>query len=249
MKKTINFLIAAIAALTTGVLFADTIELADGTLLEGDFIGSSNGIVMFDTGDSIEAFPESKVVGIFLSEGIETAAMLANESSGQITVPSGTRLVIRTSDAIDSSRHSAGHRFRGQLEGALVVDGVTVAPRGTFVHGRIASASQAGRVAGSAELSAEFTDIMIDDQLFPISTGSLSAQTGAEGARTVGRTARAAAIGGLAGGSSGARTGARIGAGAALVTRGASVNIPRGTIVETTLRTPLTVPLNALGGR
>jgi hypothetical protein len=243
MKKSITFLIAVIAALTTGVLFADSIELADGTLLEGDFVGSSNGIIMFDTGDGIEAFSESEVIGIFLSEGVATAAAIsASEGSNQIVVPSGTRLVIRTSDSIDSNQHSAGHRFRGQLEGALVVDGVTVAPRGTTVHGRIASASQAGRVAGSSELSAEFTDIMINDQLFPISTGGLTAQTAGEAGRTVGRTARAAAIGGLAGGSSGARTGARVGAGAALLTRGASVNIPRGTIVETTLRTDLTVP-------
>ena len=96
---------------------------------------------------------------------------------------------------------------------------------------------------GSSELTVEFTDIMIDGQLYPIATGSLSAQTGGEAGRTVGRTARSAAIGGLIGGSSGARTGAKVGAGASILTSGASVNIPRGTIIETTLRTPLTVPL------
>ena len=244
MKKTMTFFIAAVAALTTSVLLADTIELADGTLLEGDFVGSSNGIVMFDTGGGLEAFPESEVVGIFLSAGVETAATMAlEESAGQITVPSGTRLVVRTSDTIDSSQHSAGHRFRGQLEGAIVIDGITVAPRGTTVHGTIISASQAGRVAGSSELSVEWTDIMIDDQLFPIATTGLTAQTSGEGGRTVGRTARGAALGGLVGGSSGARTGARVGAAASILTRGGSVNIPRGTMVESTLRTPLTVQL------
>ena len=242
MKKIITVFMGTMAALAAGLLFADTIELADGTLLEGDFVGSSNGIVMFNTGGNIEAFPESEVVGIFLSAGVATAADLNATDAGQITVPAGTRLMIRTSDAIDSN-HGAGHRFRGQLEGALVIDGVTVAPRGAIVHGRIASASQAGRVAGSSELSVEFTDIMIDDQLFPISTGGLSAQTGGEAGRTVGRTARAAAVGGLIGGSSGARTGARVGVGASILTRGASVNIPRGTIVETTLSAALTVPL------
>ena len=243
MKKILTLLIGTMAALAAGLLFADTIELADGTLLEGDFIGSSNGIIMFDTGGNIEAFPEGKVVGIFLSAGVATAADLNATNSGQVTVPAGTRLVIRTSDAIDSSQHSAGHRFRGQLEGALVVDGVTVAARGAIVHGRIASASQAGRAVGSSDLTVEFTDIMIDYQLFPISTGGLAAQTGGEGRRTVGRTARAAAVGGLIGGSSGARTGARVGAGASILTSGASVNIPRGTIVETTLSAALTVPL------
>ncbi len=244
MKKIIPVLTGTVAVLAAGLLFADTLELANGTLLEGNFVGSSNGIIMFDTGAGIEAFPQSEVVGIYFSSGVDTAEKLMQaNSAGQVTVPAGTRLVIRTSDTIDSSQHSAGHRFRGQLEGALVVDGVTVAPRGAIVHGRIAQAQQARRATGSSELTVEFTDIMIDDQLFPISTGDLSAQTGGEGRRTVGRTARAAAVGGLIGGSSGARTGARVGVGASILTGGASVNIPRGTILETTLSAALTVPL------
>ena len=78
-----------------------------------------------------------------------------------------------------------------------MVDGVTVAPRGAYVHGRITQAGSARRLAGTAELGIEFTDIMIDEQLVTISTTGLQAQTGNEAARTVGRTARAAAIGGL----------------------------------------------------
>ena len=64
---------------------------------------------------------------------------------------------------------------------------------------------------------------------------------GGEAAKTVGRTARVAAIGGLMGGSSGARTGARVGAGASILTQGASINIPRGTIVETALTEQVSV--------
>jgi hypothetical protein len=236
-------LIALLAGLVCAAAVADTLELADGTLLEGDFVGSSNGIVMFNPGDGIQAFPESEVVGIFLSSGVETAQARASAGAANtIVVPAGTRLVIRTSQDIDSARNGVGHRFRGQLEGALVVNGVSVAPSGTTVHGRIAQARQAGRVAGSSELTVEFTDIMLNDQLFPIVTGGLQARTGNEAANTVGRTARAAAVGALAGGSSGARTGARIGAGASILTSGASVNIPRGTIVETTLTQPLELP-------
>ena len=70
----------------------------------------------------------------------------------------------------------------------------------------------------------------------------MRAQGGNEAGRTVGRTARAAAIGGLAGGSRGARTGARVGAGASLLTQGSSINIPAGTILETDLSAPLTLP-------
>jgi hypothetical protein len=241
MNKIMKFLTGTIIVLAVGTLHADTLELADGRLLEGEFIGSSNGITMFNTGYGIEAFPEDQVVGIFFSSGVETALAYADSPApSAVTAPVGTRLVIRTTENIDSSRHGVGHRFRGQLEGALVVDGVTIAARNSFVHGRIAQASQAGRVAGSSELTIEFTDLMIDDQLIPISTGAIQSQTGGEGRRTVGRTARAAAVGGLIGGSSGARTGARVGVGASLLTSGASINIPRGTILETTLAAPFT---------
>jgi hypothetical protein len=222
MKKIVLFLSALLPLAIAGVVFADSLELADGTVLEGDFVGSSNGIIMFDTGEGIEAFPESEVVGVFFSSGVET--MQEAQNASVVTVPAGTRLVIRTTDTIDTRQHSAGHRFRGQLEGAIVVDGITAIPRGTFVHGRIAQARQSGRMAGSSELAIEFTDLMIDDVLVPISTSGLQAQGQNEAARTVGRTARAAAIGGLIDGSSGARTGARVGAGASILTSGSSIN-------------------------
>ena len=240
LHRTIKMASAFVMMVIAGFSVADTLELADGTILEGDFVGSSNGVVMFNTGDSIEAYPESQVVGIFLSEGVATAQALPLEPSS-VAVPTGTKLVIRMVDSVDSSRHKAGHKFRGQLEGALVVDGATVVQRGAFLYGTITSAKQAGRMAGKSEMTMEFTEIMVDDQLYPIATQSLSAQTGGEGKKTVGRTARAAAIGGLAGGSSGAKTGAKVGAGASLLTKGESLNVPAGTLLETALRVPLTI--------
>jgi hypothetical protein len=242
MRRCTRVFTTILAALISVPVLADTIELADGTILEGDFVGSSNGIMMFDTGDGIEAYPESQVVGVYFSSGVETAVALIDAAQpAYITVPTGTRLVIRTVETVDTRQHGAGHRFRGQLEGAIVVNGVTVAPSGTFVHGVVSAASQAGNVAGSSQLSMEFTDIMIDDQLFPIATNALRSQTSGEAGRTVGRSARAAAIGGLIDGKKGARTGAKIGAGVSILTSGASINVPRGTLLETTLRTPLVI--------
>jgi len=227
--------------LSTQVL-ADSIELADGAVIEGDFVGSSNGIIMFNTGDGIEAYPEDEVVGVFFSSGVETAtAQSSAPQSATISVPAGTRLVIRTIENVDTRQHGAGHRFRGQLEGALVVNGMTAAPSGTFVYGTIVNASQAGNAVGSSNLSIEFTDLMIDDVLFPIATTALKAQTQGEGGRTLRRSARAAAVGGLIDGSKGARTGAKVGAGVSILTSGSSINVPRGTLLETTLRIPLVI--------
>ena len=242
IQQIATFIIGGVACAT---LQADTLELADGSLLEGDFVGSSNNIVMFNAGDEIEAFPESEVVGIFLSSGVATrdAEINAGNAATTKTLPAGTRLVIRMTDSIDSKRHQAGHRFKGQLESALVLDGVTLAPRGTFLYGQVVEAKKSGRAAGSASLTLAFNDIMINDQLIPMATIGLQAQTGNEAGRTVGRTARSAAIGGLIGGSSGAKTGAKVGVGASILTSGASINVPAGTIVETELAGPLDLPL------
>lgn len=242
LRRGTAFLAAIVTSFLGATLMADTLELSDGSILEGDFVGSSNGVIMFNTGDGIEAYPEDQVAGVFFSSGAENAAAQASAPQAPIlTVPVGTRLVIRTVEDVDTRRHGAGHRFRGQLENAITVDGVTVAPRGSFVHGVIAAASSAGNVAGSANLSMEFTDIVINDDLYPIATTALQSQTAGEGGRTVRRTARAAAVGALIDGSSGARTGAKVGAGVSILTSGASINVPRGTLLETSLRTPLVV--------
>ena len=104
MKKLFTLISAAAAVLAASTLLADTLELADGELLEGSFIGSSNGVIMFDTGAGIEAFQESEVVGVFFSSGVATAESLVNASQpSRITVPAGTRLVIRTTESIDSN--------------------------------------------------------------------------------------------------------------------------------------------------
>jgi hypothetical protein len=244
MKLENLILIPAIAgSILPAILGGDTLELADGGMLEGEFIGSSNKIIMFRSGSDIEAFPHKEVVAVYLSDGVNAAEAAASGAAPQaLSVPAGTRLLIRMTDSVDSSRHPAGHRFRAQLESALVVDGVTVAPRNTIVYGRIVSANQAGRLAGSSEVTIEFSDLMLNDQLYPIATGGLQAKTGGEAGRTLRRTAGAAAIGGLIDGSKGARTGAKVGAGASILTRGASVNIPRGTLIETELSVAVSLP-------
>jgi len=95
---------------------------------------------------------------------------------------------------------------------------------------------------GSSSMSIEFTDLMINDQLFEIATEGMQAKTGNQARKSAGTTARAALIGGLIGGKSGAKTGAAVGVGASILTSGSSINVPAGTILETRLRVPVTVP-------
>lgn len=241
-KRLITGALLSILALS-GALYADVINLKDGTVLEGDLIGTDNGIVMFRVDGAIRAIPEDQVLALIETGQSTSSAAPAAAAPTSLVVPQGTRLTISMLQEIDSSQQPVGYKFRAQLESALVVEGVNVAPRGTQLMGMITSAAQAGRAVGQSELSIEFTDIMINDQLFPIATTELAAQGASEGANTVRRAARGAAIGGLVNGSRGAKDGAAIAAGASLLTKGSSIKVPRGTILETSLRTPLTVQL------
>ena len=221
---------------------ADTLELADGSLVEGRYVTSNGDYFIFEAGGELEAFPVEQVAILYLSEGV--TKMLTADADAQpieVTVPAGTRLLIAVSDTIDSRRHRAGHRFRGQLQGDLVVNGTTVARHNSYVFGQVSEGRQSGRIVGQSELAIEFIDIMIDGRLFPIATTGLTAESDQTAMRSVGTIARGSAIGGLIGGRSGLRTGAAVGAGAAILTQGETVYIPRGTLVETTLASPLTV--------
>jgi len=98
------------------------------------------------------------LVGIAIVYGATATA----QNATRVTIPAGTRVLIRTIDALDSSKQKAGYRFTATLETNLQEEDVVVAPRGTTVYGRLAEASSAGRMAGSSQLTLELTDIVIN---------------------------------------------------------------------------------------
>ena len=84
------------------------------------------------------------------------AAAAAAQKAKTITVPAGTRVLIRMVDAIDSSKQKAGFKFTATLETNMQAVDVVVAPRGTTVYGQLASASSAGRMSGSSDHSGTY---------------------------------------------------------------------------------------------
>jgi hypothetical protein len=182
------------------------------------------------------------------SAGLKTAP--AAQGTKTISVPAGTRILIRTIDPIDSSKQQAGYRFTASLETNLQVDNVVVAPRGTKVYGRLASAESAGRMSGSSELTLELTDIMINGTAYPLLTSTYEVKGQGEGKKTtkkvVGGAGLGALIGGIAGGGKGAGIGALAGAGAgtaiAASKKGQQLTIPSETLLEFRLQQPAPLP-------
>jgi len=171
-------------------------------------------------------------------------------ASKRVTVPAGTRILVRTVDAIDSSKQKAGFRFTATLEANLVANDEVVAPRGTTVYGHLAQASSAGRMSGSSQLTLELTDIVLNGTAYPLLTSEFTIKGQGEGSKTakkvVGGAGLGALIGGIAGGGKGALIG--LGAGAATGTvvagskKGQQLLIPSESLIEFRLEQPAPLP-------
>jgi hypothetical protein len=193
----------------------------------------------------------AKVSAAALTTVPATAASAAAQSTKNIYVPAGTRILIRMIDSIDSTKQKTGDRFTASLETNLVVDNIVVAPRGTTVYGRLVSAESAGRMKGSSELSLELTDIVIRGTAYPLLTSTYDVKGQGEGSKTakkvIGGAGLGALIGGIAGGGKGAGIGALAGAGAgtavAATKKGQQLTIPSETLLEFRLQQPGSLPV------
>ena len=190
-------------------------------------------------------------IAILCATALITGLAATAAPQKRVTVPAGTRILIRTIDSIDTTKQKAGYRFTASLETNLQVDNTVVAPRGTTVYGKLTSASSAGRMKGSSQLTLELTDIVINGTSYPLLTSDYSIQGKGEGSKTakkvVGGAGLGALIGGIAGGGKGAGIGALAGAGAgtavAATKKGEQLSIPSESLLEFRLQQPAPLPV------
>src|SRR5262245_14981917 len=141
-----------------------------------------------------------------------TGSTSDDQTPNRVTIPAGTRLLVRTDTPINTSSARTGDRFTGFLETNVQLDNIIVAPRGTPVHGRLIQARRAGRRSGGASLTVELTDIIINGTANPILTNAFQIRTRGRGGRTARAGLGGAGLGALVGGATGGGTGAGIGA-------------------------------------
>lgn len=167
--------------------------------------------------------------------GAQNAQQSFPPAPSELTIPSGTVVVVRTNDFLSSDKNQVGDQFTATLQQPIVVNGYVVARRGETVIGKVQSAQKAGRVKGTSQLGVELTDLtLVDGQQAPILTelwkASGGTSHGADAATIVGGSALGAAIGAAAdwgkGAAIGGGAGALAGIGAVLLTRGRPTVVP-----------------------
>src|SRR6202171_5041485 len=265
MNRVNRFLSAvALALFFVGAATADTLELKDGRVLRGKYLGGTQAVLRFELNGEVQTFNTADIVALTFTGYSRSAApemappatapVAANSMApmapgGVVTIPAGQPLLVRMIDGVDSSKNHVGDVFHASLETDLTVGNSVVARKGTDVYGRLAEAKEAGHMAGSAELQLELTRIVIDGRDYPVVSSDYTLQGKGRGKNTAekvgGGAALGAIIGAIAGGGKGAAIGAGVGAGAGgavqVLTRGQQVKVPSETLLEFRLQQPATV--------
>ena len=252
-------IVGLIAALSVAAVCAraDSLELKNGSLIKGRFMGGSQTSVSFQVGSSIQSYGVADIHSLrFDSDAQGTSPYMPSKqpsapsaigeeevakSVSSVTIPAGTRISVRTINAIDSTRHRAGYRFQASLEQPLWVDGHMVVPKGADVYGRLDESKETGTFAGRSQLKLQLTGIVVNGQTLPIVTGEYEVSGKSKGESTAKRTAGGAAIGGIIGALAGGGKGAAIGAGSEIITKGDQVKIPSETLLDFTLQQSITI--------
>jgi hypothetical protein len=264
MNRVTRFLAAVLLGLFfVGAAGADTLELKDGRVLKGKYLGGTQAVLRFEINGEVQTFNTSDAVALTftgsawrsapaaaLAPAAVPANSLANSASGwDVTIPAGQSLLVRMIDGVDSSKNHVGDVFHASLETDLTVGNTIVARKGTDVYGRLADAQKSGTFSGKSELQLELTRMVIDGKDYPVVSSDYTLQGKGQGAATAkkvgGIAAAGAIIGAIAGGGKGAAIGAAAGgatgAGVQVLTKGQQVKVPSETLLEFRLQQPATV--------
>jgi hypothetical protein len=265
MKFKLNCGLFVALCLTASMAWADSLQLKNGSLINGKFLGGTENEISFRVGSSVQKYSRADIVSLkFDSESSARDTPTQPESSHSsepetrehanlntsVTIPAGTGISVRTIDGVDSTKDQVGDRFEASLEEALLVDGNVVVAKGAAVYGKLVESKESGTFAGRSQLRLELTGIVANGQTVPVVTGEYEVTGKSRGAstakRTVGGAAFGSIIGAMAGGGKGAAigagAGAGVGAGSEIITKGDQVKVPSETLLEFTLQQDVSIP-------
>jgi len=238
--------IGLVLALTLTAMGADTVTMKDGRVIVGTYRGGADREVRVEAGGTVQHLNASDVDSIHFGSSEHGQNSVA-ESAGGVTLPAGTKLVIRMIDAVDSENNAVGQTFAASLDKPVLVDGQTVIPRGADVVVKLVDDKQAGRLTGRTVLTLDLVSVKAKDRMVDVDTRTISEESSSRGARTAkiagGTAVLGTIIGAAAGGGKGAAiglgAGTAAGAGAASMTKGQRVRIESETRLTFVLENPV----------
>jgi hypothetical protein len=188
------------------------------------------------------------------SSGCGQQQQAAAEKEKSETLIAGTDFVTALQSTIDTGKNKVGDKISLRTQEDVRVNEVTVVPAGSTINGEVTHIDPAGRVAGGAELTLRFVELVIPNgKSYSISATPLRLEgkgDAKESALEVGGGAVAGGIlGAVLGGkgdiAKGAAAGAVVGTGVAVATKGNQIVLPAGQKIKVSLDGPVTIAIPA----
>jgi hypothetical protein len=225
--------VTALAIAAAGAtLSADRVRLRSGKVIEGMFMGgdSRSVRVLLDSGAVSEVKLEDVATVEFSARKPAVPApapkpapartpspapAAAAPARVRTTVPSGTMVNVRLSEAIDVDASRSGQTFRAIVDDPVIVNGNIVIPRGAKAVLQAANVQQSGKMKGSDKITLKMNSIAFGGMVYEVASQYVETKGKGEGKRTArkvgGGAGLGAIIGGIAGGGEGAAIGAAVG--------------------------------------
>jgi hypothetical protein len=266
--------IACLASTALG----DTVVMRDGTRVSGTFLkGSTRSITVLDDNNQQRTLDIRDVRSIEFSPAAPDApppapaappaapqyrkfehdsgqAGRTNSSPAEI-VASGTQMVVRTNEPINSSMSEPGRTYEAEIEQDVPnASGLVAIPRGSPARLIVRKATQGGATS-SGDLILDLYAVAIAGKEYLVSTADIEqggraglGKNSRTGAMVGGGAVLGTLLGAIAGGGKGAAIGAIAGAGAGagvqVLTRGKEVKVPAETVLTFQLDQPLRLDRN-----
>ena len=139
-----------------------------------------------------------------------------SQAPAPVTLPAGTTVNVRLTQAIDVDVAQAGMTFKARVDDPVSIDGRIVIPREAGAVVQAVKVAQSGEFKGSDQISLKLNTVAIGGRAYQVATEYATVQGKGEGKRTArkvgGGAGLGAIVGGIAGGGEGALIGAAVGA-------------------------------------
>jgi hypothetical protein len=252
----INSIVVAgtVAILTVGSaqLSADRVRLRSGKVVEGSFMGADVKTVrLLLANGTVAEFKVEDVGNLeFTPRKAPPAAAAPDPAKAPkpITIPQGTMLSVRLTEAISVDAAQANMTFKSLLDDPVMIGGAVVLPRGTAVALQAVKVEQAGKMKGADKITLKAHSLSFGGRRYDIVTAYVESKGSGEGKKTTRKVAGGAGLGAVIGGIAGGGTGAAIGAaagaagGAIMSSQGTEhLELPAETRLQFTLSAAVTV--------
>ena len=146
-------------------LSADKVRLKSGKVIEGVYMGGdSKAVRVLLASGQVSEIPLTEAVGVEFSPrkpapapapAAAPAAAPKPAAPKMVTVPAGTAVNVRLTEAIDVDSSKAGMTFKAVVDDPVMVDGSIVIPRGASAILEAIHVEQSGKMKGSDKVTLE----------------------------------------------------------------------------------------------